>query len=385
MFRTTFGRIAAVGVFVGGVAALIVAAGPLNPPAGAVASSYKTLTEVEPRIAISAANTPGNATSTFVISQPGSYYLTGNVTGESGKCGVRITADHVTLDLNGFQVVGVAGALVGVGDDGSSTRVGITVRNGIVRNWPGGGVRFSRFGGSRLHHYNGLTLRSNGVGTTGAGLECRDSAVVVNCEASGNLGGGFIVTDGCLAQNCTSFQNTGSGFEAGFGAQISNCVSRDNTGAGFQASGDSLFSGCAAMINDLDGFNVIRATLNACQASFNTGVGFVGGSGSSFTDCNAANNTAGGISVSTSTVRGCQVIAGVYGIRVSGSDSRIEDNNVSAATTGFEVIGSGNFIIKNTASGGTTRYSIGGTNTVGPIVTATGIITSTVPTANFEY
>src|SRR5690606_25957259 len=57
-----------------------VVAGPVNPPAGPVAPTHKTLTEVEPRIAVNAANTPGASGAMYVISQPGSYYLTGNIT-----------------------------------------------------------------------------------------------------------------------------------------------------------------------------------------------------------------------------------------------------------------------------------------------------------------
>ena len=49
-----------------------VSAGDLNPPPGIVESTMKTLTEVEPRTAINAVNTPGSATSIFGISQPGS-------------------------------------------------------------------------------------------------------------------------------------------------------------------------------------------------------------------------------------------------------------------------------------------------------------------------
>ncbi|MDP1660874.1 MAG: hypothetical protein Q8L55_03070, partial [Phycisphaerales bacterium] len=114
-------------------------AGPLSPPVGAVSSSMKTLAEVEPRIAINATNTPGDADatpSTFKITQPGSYYLTGNITGESGKDGIEIAAAGVTLDLNGFSVTGVPGSLTGI-----SLRTGGTeVRNGTVRSWGGDGV-----------------------------------------------------------------------------------------------------------------------------------------------------------------------------------------------------------------------------------------------------
>jgi len=60
-------------------------AGDLNPPPGPVAPTMKSLSEVEPRIAINATNTPGDADSLFKITQPGSYYLTGNITGVAGK------------------------------------------------------------------------------------------------------------------------------------------------------------------------------------------------------------------------------------------------------------------------------------------------------------
>ncbi|MBN8616615.1 MAG: hypothetical protein J0L92_38875, partial [Deltaproteobacteria bacterium] len=79
-------------------------------PAGAVSATMKSLAEVEPRTAINSTNTPGDANSVYRISQPGSYYLTGNVQGALGKSGIQITSSNVTLDLNGFSLEGVAGA-----------------------------------------------------------------------------------------------------------------------------------------------------------------------------------------------------------------------------------------------------------------------------------
>ncbi len=74
----------------------------------------KSLTEVEPRIAINAANTPGDAGNLFIISQPGSYYLTGNINGVAGMHGIAISASGVTLDLSGFELRGSPGTLTGV-------------------------------------------------------------------------------------------------------------------------------------------------------------------------------------------------------------------------------------------------------------------------------
>src|SRR6185436_1945782 len=88
--------------------------GDLNPPAGPVGPTMKPLSEIEPRIAISALTTPGDADSLFRITQPGSYYLTGNVTGVSGKSGIGIASSGVTLDLSGFELLGVAGSANGI-------------------------------------------------------------------------------------------------------------------------------------------------------------------------------------------------------------------------------------------------------------------------------
>ncbi len=118
--------------------AVILVAGPLNPPGGAVSSTYKTLSEVEPRIAINATNTPGDADSVFKITQPGSYYLTGNVTGVNAKHGIELAASNVTIDLNGFALMGVAGSLDGIST--TTTVLNIAIQNGMVTNWGDRGI-----------------------------------------------------------------------------------------------------------------------------------------------------------------------------------------------------------------------------------------------------
>src|SRR5215470_6747809 len=102
-------------------------AGPLDPPAGPVTSTYKTLTEVEPRTPLSQATTPGDVANQFKITQPGSYYLTGNMTASTGSAPcILIAASDVTLDLSGFSVRN--GATEGIRISGDN----VTVRNGSV-------------------------------------------------------------------------------------------------------------------------------------------------------------------------------------------------------------------------------------------------------------
>jgi hypothetical protein len=87
--------------------------GALTPP-GAPAPVMKSLDQIEARTIVNSANTPGDGTNLFIISQPGSYYLTANVVpfrflGGTAKNGIEITANNVTLDLNGFAMQGAMG------------------------------------------------------------------------------------------------------------------------------------------------------------------------------------------------------------------------------------------------------------------------------------
>ncbi|HYD02483.1 MAG TPA: right-handed parallel beta-helix repeat-containing protein, partial [Phycisphaerales bacterium] len=123
------------------VAAGRAGAGPLAPPAGAVASSGKTLSDVEPRVAINATNTPGNATSVYRITQGGSYYLTGNVVFPTGKSAIEISASNVVIDLNGY-VLSALGGVSGV-KAVSDTVARTVIRNGTIWNGSGPGIDFA--------------------------------------------------------------------------------------------------------------------------------------------------------------------------------------------------------------------------------------------------
>jgi len=316
---------------------LVAVAGDLNPPPGPVMATMKTLTEVEPRTPVQSLS--GSAIAQYVITQPGSYYLTGHVTGVDGKNGIQIRSSLVTLDLNGFALVGVSNALSGIFVDGADDVSGIVVQNGLIRTWPQGGVH--------------ATLSQN----AGEGYGRFDRLEVVNNGSAG------IFTDGeALMTNCIATWNQDIGLNAaGDSSVVRDCVARRNGNVGIAVGTAGTIDHCVALKNNGDGLRVtfsLNSTVQHCISRGNTG-------------------------------RGINV--GLGGL---GDNSVIEDNIVvSNSTGGIVVYGVGNIILKNTArsNDGVGNYSIAVGNTVGPIVNVAGVgdISATAgadhPWANFSF
>ena len=165
--------------------------GALTPP-GAPAPTMKSLDQIEPRTPISSLP--------FTITQPGSYYLTTNLTGNPG--GITISAGDVTLDLMGFALVGGTGDGVFV----SGSRTNIAIRNGAVRGWSIGVNATNSFNSS----VSDLQLSRNTI--------------------NGGLRGG----SGALVRNCVAFLNA-TGIQVGDGSSVVNCVARNNGDIGIRA------------------------------------------------------------------------------------------------------------------------------------------------------
>ncbi len=358
-------------------------AGPLDPPAGPVAPTYRTLAEVEPRIPVGSSTTPGDADSVFRISQPGSYYLTGILQGVAGKSGIEIASHNVTLDLGGFTLTGVGGSLAGITRD-STQRGPITVRNGKVTGWGGSGVSLANV--NSADSPGGLLEGIHSHGNVGNGFTVADGATVITCVAGQNGQAGFEAASHAVFRDCVANGNGLSGFYRGFGCTYSGCVSRANTAHGYEPSGTSSFSNCSASTNDGNGFSVTRCTLTGCDASSNDGWGIDVLSGGTVQSCGLGNNLLGGIQCSTNAhILRNSVTAGATEIRASSADNRIEGNTAVDCATGFDIASAGNLIICNSASGGTTRFSIVAGNSAGPIVVAAGMPVLTNPAANFDF
>ena len=265
--------------------------GSLTPP-GAPAPTMKTLDQVEPRKEVNATNTPGDFSSVFKITTSGSYYLSGNITGASGKSGIAITASDVTLDLNGFALIGVPGSAPGISISSGSLR-NIAIRNGVIRDWGSRGIQ----GISALNVLlQDLRLSNNGDD----GLTVNAGSIVKGCSSSGNAGDGFAIfstgstatVDGGVVENCSATNNGGHGFNLQ-AAAISNCEAYGNGGHGIEASFGSTITDCLAVANVGDGINAgDGSTLTNCTARDNEGInGISAGVGSTLTNCTSHSNS----------------------------------------------------------------------------------------------
>src|SRR5437016_2127723 len=89
---------------------------------------------------------------TYTITQPGSYKLSGNlVTNDQNRNLIVIAADHVTLDLGGFMILGptdCSGGLnpcrnsgFGRGISTDAVRFNITIRNGTIQGMGQDGIK----------------------------------------------------------------------------------------------------------------------------------------------------------------------------------------------------------------------------------------------------
>src|SRR6266446_7705704 len=158
-------------------------------------------------IEVNSVNTPGDATAEFVISQPGSYCVPSNIVGVSGKSGIRIDSDSVTLDLGGFAMLGVSGSLSGVL---INTHIHVAVRNGSVSGW---GINGVDGGTSGLARIDDLRTDAN----TGVGISINSGSQVNNCVAAQNGGVGIGGSNDVLVTGCVSSINGSHGFQFGGG------------------------------------------------------------------------------------------------------------------------------------------------------------------------
>jgi hypothetical protein len=220
------------------------------------------------------------------ITLPGSYRLTGSLLRPSVNThGVVISASDVTLDLNGFQIVGTtscSGVPVSCASPGTGRGVtvtadsvsGVLVRNGSVRGSGEAGVYLGR--ASRVED---VRVASSG----GDGIRIADFSRVLRCEVTDSGVRGIRTLAHALVED-NLVAGTGAGI-SGIEAFGSAPVIRDNKvtnagGDGIHTSEASIsgniVSGCVGDAVEVSGGARIAGNTLVLNVGFGIRFGFVG-------------------------------------------------------------------------------------------------------------
>ena len=209
----------------------------------------------------------------IIICQSGSYRLSGNVTvPDANTTAIRINADNVTLDLNGYSLLGPvacsgfpvtscspSGNGVGI----TSTNSYIAILNGSVRGFgstgiflQGGVVPPAVLAGAGLR-IEGVTMSNNGQGGIVSG---GSDSTISNCHADSN-GNSGISAQGVLSNSSALF-NAGDGI-AWQGSATGN-ISIANGGSGFNGFG--VFTANNASGNK--SFGIVVSNVSVIMSNF---------------------------------------------------------------------------------------------------------------------
>ncbi len=272
------------------------AQGALTPP-GAPAATMRTLDQIYGRTNARIPIT--NSTSGVTILQPGSYYLTTNLTVSSGTA-IAIATSGVTLDLNGYSISSSSASPSGYAILLTASQPSdITIFNGHIRS----GVT------NNAGTYNGSGFASGIIVSGGAPANVMVSRVsVAGCLYSGIYldRGDSTIVEGCMVRTVGSYGIVAStvknssaidcGATAIYGDQVSDCRG-ESSGSSYGISA-AIARGCYGASS----FTGVSATIvqNCYGVSSSSGYGVFAG-----TALNSYGSSLSGNGVSASSAQYC--------------------------------------------------------------------------------
>ena len=189
--------------------------------------------------------TPGDTAGfPVVLSERGSYRLTGGLMIPNASTdGIQVTADNVTIDLNGFSITGSV-VCTGVNDGaptnscnptgiGAGVRIGagitptrnVTIRNGTIRGAGGSGIQ------SQLAFYTHIE-GVQAIGNGGSGIMVGNFGRVIDSQASRNFRNGIAAVEQSIIRGNVVTRNGNRGIDGGTLSLVENNVITGNKGAG---------------------------------------------------------------------------------------------------------------------------------------------------------
>lgn len=208
--------------------------GDINPPAGAIAPTMKSLDRIEPRVCIN--DLPGSSEAMHVISEPGNYYLAADIVGEPGKSGIMIVLDedsdndNISISMDGFDMIGVPGSNHGIFvPDVQNVRVErFNVKQEFgqqsgTRRWGGDGVHTEGADEVSIEIHSegngGAGIRAKKVAKFKAGKALADQVKIF--DNGGGGGGQGLPVGGIVLEGCPDTAIIGVDASRNFGTGIS--------------------------------------------------------------------------------------------------------------------------------------------------------------------
>ncbi|HEV3113701.1 MAG TPA: hypothetical protein VGY99_24710 [Candidatus Binataceae bacterium] len=210
------------------------------------------------------------------VSAAGSYILNGNLTSTSttSPC-INVTANEVTIDLNGFVISGNGGTSTGISSSGTKLAVtdGTITGFGVGIYDPSAGSRISHLtvmNSAKDEHYgiylgdsarvSDSILLNNGSDGIGVGA----NAVVTHCIFGGNGGYGlYAYSTGAVATENSAGANSEGGVDTSGKATVEGNAGTNNPSFNFADSGGATYDTNAAAGSSSAGFR--------CGSSFMSG------------------------------------------------------------------------------------------------------------------
>jgi hypothetical protein len=288
------------------------------------------------------------------ISAPGSYRLSSDLTVPNADTNaVSITADGVTLDLNGFSVAGptvctYSGGLSCGGTEGTGTGIvaatsRVTVRNGRVRGMGSDAIDLGALG-----RVEDVDVVSNG----GAGITLGDAGVAHRNRVTLNLGAGIAAGDGASVSDNRVVRNNGAAISVAAGAVVTGnlAVSDDD---GILATSDATIIGnwCTGdtAISVTSGGVIASNLVNATGGGDAVTVGdavvvrhnlvYIDSGSSAAIEAGSGNSIIGNVVTATSS--------GSYGLVFTGSANGYIDNGLFGIGDYHDVSDNGSKLGKN--------------------------------------
>jgi len=323
-------------------------AGPLNPPPGPIAATMKTLAEFEARIAINATNTPGASNAMFVISQPGSYYLTGDVNVDASKSGIVVQASNVTIDLNGFTIKGIAGSVAGVSGGGKDR---VKVVNGRIV-----GMSTGIYITPSTSYHQAIVLEDLVISqSTNDGVFIGGGALRhCEIERSGGIGAFITANTASTVEDCTFYDNGSNGLNM-YSGTVRNSSASSNSGTGISVTTGTVL-GCTAADNFV-GITIEAGVVKDSTVQDNRDLGIRANGNALNSNNSISNNT---------------FVDQSIGIQVQNtSGTRIEGNAITRMYVGVSLLTGNNYAFSNSFRGCTHAFNVAANNRIGTLVTGT--------------